>query len=143
MVVHQGEIYWVAFAGEGSEPRGRRPAVVVQHDRFNHSRLNTVVVAALTSQLRYAALPGNVRLRKGEANLPKPCVVNVTQLQTIDAAHPLDSASCLRARCFGLTPGLRRLWLHRGEEKTPERHAREKRRKESCQHTNPKSAICC
>ena len=140
MVVHQGEIYWVAFAGEGSEPRGRRPAVVVQHDRFNHSRLNTVVVAALTSQLRYAALPGNVRLRKGEANLPKPCVVNVTQLQTIDAAHPLDSASCLRTLWLDSRTAA---GLHRGEEKTPERHAREKRRKESCQHTNPKNAICC
>ena len=98
MVVHQGEIYWVAFAGEGSEPRGRRPAVVVQHDRFNHSRLNTVVVAALTSQLRYAALPGNVRLRKGEANLPKPCVVNVTQLQTIDRAYLREKIGTLPRR---------------------------------------------
>ncbi len=98
MVIHQGEIYWVAFAGEGSEPRGRRPAVVVQHDRFNHSRLNTVVVAALTSQLRYAALPGNVRLRKGEANLPKPCVVNVTQLQTIDRAYLREKIGTLPRR---------------------------------------------
>ena len=98
MVIHQGEIYWVAFAGQVSEPRGRRPAVVVQHDRFNHSRLNTVVVAALTSQLRYAALPGNVRLRKGEANLPKPCVVNVTQLQTIDRAYLREKIGTLPRR---------------------------------------------
>ena len=98
MVIHQGEIYWVPFAGGGSEPRGRRPAVVVQHDRFNHSRLNTVVVAALTSQLRYAALPGNVHLRKGEANLPKPCVVNVTQLQTIDRAYLREKIGTLPRR---------------------------------------------
>ena len=87
MVIRQGEVYWVSFSGRGSEPWGRRPALVLQHDRFNHSRLNTVVVVAITSTLRYATLPGNVRLRKGEANLPKPCVVNVTQIQTIDRTY--------------------------------------------------------
>lgn len=88
MVIHQGDVYWVAFAsGRGSEPWGRRPALVLQHDRFNRSRLNTVVVVAITSNLRYATLPGNVRLRKGEGNLPKPCVINVTQLQTIDRVY--------------------------------------------------------
>ena len=87
MVIRQGEVYWVSFSGRGSEPWGRRPALVLQHDRFNHSRLNTVVVVAITSTLRYAILPGNVRLRKGEANLPKPCVVNVTQIQTIDRTY--------------------------------------------------------
>jgi len=88
MVIHQGEVYWVAFAaGRGSEPWGRRPVLILQHERFNQSRLNTVVVAAITSKLRYATLPGNVRLRRGEANLQKPCVVNVTQLQTIDRTY--------------------------------------------------------
>ena len=48
--------------------------------------MNTVVVVMLTSQLRYAAFPGNVRLRKGEARLPKASVVNVTQIATIDRA---------------------------------------------------------
>ena len=105
MVIHQGDVYWVAFAsGRGSEPWGRRPALVLQHDRFNRSRLNTVVVVALTSNLRYATLPGNVRLRKGEGNLPKPCVINVTQLQTIDRAY-------LRKK-IGAIPRhlLRRVW---------------------------------
>src|SRR3970282_2912244 len=88
VVIHQGDIYWVSFSGaRGSEPWGRRPALILQHDRFNRSRLNTVVVVAITSKLRYATLPGNVRLRKGEGNLPKPCVINVTQLQTIDRAY--------------------------------------------------------
>jgi len=88
MVIRQGDVYWVTFtSGRGSEPWGRRPALVLQHDRFNRSRLNTAVVVAITSNLRYATLPGNVRLRKGEGNLPKPCVINVTQLQTIDRAY--------------------------------------------------------
>ncbi|MBI4489861.1 MAG: type II toxin-antitoxin system PemK/MazF family toxin [Deltaproteobacteria bacterium] len=88
MVIHQGDVYWVVFSGgRGSEPWGRRPALILQHDRFNRSRLNTVVVVAITSNLRYATLPGNVRLARGEANLPRPCVVNVTQIQTIDRAY--------------------------------------------------------
>lgn len=105
MVIHQGEIYWVLFSGaRGSEPWGRRPALILQHDRFNRSRLNTVVVAAITSNLRYATLPGNVRLRKGEANLPRACVVNVTQVQTIDRAYLQEKIGVLPRHL------LRRVW---------------------------------
>ena len=82
--MRQGEVYWLRFQGEGSEPSGRRPAVVVQHDRFNRSAIQTTVVAAITSNLMLAAMPGNVRLRRGEANLPRPSVVNVTQIRTVD-----------------------------------------------------------
>ncbi|TMA31433.1 MAG: type II toxin-antitoxin system PemK/MazF family toxin [Deltaproteobacteria bacterium] len=48
--------------------------MVVQHDRFNRSAIRTTVVAAVTSNLRLGAMPGNVRLRKGEANLPRASV---------------------------------------------------------------------
>ena len=82
--MRQGEVYWLRFEGQGSEPDGRRPALVVQHDRFNRSAIQTSVVAAITSNLRLGAMPGNVRLRKGEANLPRPSVINVTQLRTVD-----------------------------------------------------------
>ena len=82
--MRQGEVYWLRFQGQGSEPRGRRPALVVQHDRFNRSAIATTVVAAITSNLRLADMPGNVRLRKGEAHLPRACVVNVSQLLTVD-----------------------------------------------------------
>ena len=82
--MRQGEVYWLRFAGQGSEPEGRRPAIVVQHDRFNRSAIQTTVVAAITSNLRLGAMPGNVRLRKGEASLPRASVVNVTQLRTVD-----------------------------------------------------------
>lgn len=57
---------------------------MLQHDRFNRTRINTTVVVAITSNLKYGALPGNVRLRKGEAGLLRPSVVNVTQIATID-----------------------------------------------------------
>ncbi len=99
--MRQGEIYWLRFQGHGSEPRGRRPALVVQHDRFNRSAIATTVVAAITSNLRLAAMPGNVRLRKGEASLPRPCVVNVSQLLTVDRGRldrPLGALSYGRLR---------------------------------------------
>jgi mRNA interferase MazF len=93
--MRQGEVYWLRSTGKGSEPRGRRPAVVVQHDRFNRSAIRTTVVAAVTSNLRLAAMPGNVRLRKGEANLPRPSVVNVSQVLTIDRARLADQVGSL------------------------------------------------
>ncbi len=85
MVVQQGDVVWVSFPpARGSAPAGRRPAVVLQHDRFNRTRINITVVVAITSNLKYGALPGNVQLRKGEAGLLRPSVVNVTQIATID-----------------------------------------------------------
>jgi len=87
-VIHQGDVYWLHFgAPEGSAPAGRRPALVVQHDRFNRSGISTTVVAGITSNLRLAAMPGNVRLKRGEAGLDRPCVVNVSQLRTVDRAR--------------------------------------------------------
>lgn len=90
MVIRQGEVYWLSFAGVGSEPADRRPAVIVQGDTFNRSAINTTVVAAVTSNVRLGQMPGNVRLRKGEAGLPKPSVVNVSQLRTIDRSRLVD-----------------------------------------------------
>lgn len=88
MVIGQGDVAWVDLPPPSrSEPAGRRPVVVLQHDRFNATLIATVVVVAITSQLKYAALPGNVRLRRGEAGLPKASVVNVTQISTIDRSR--------------------------------------------------------
>ena len=86
-MIRQGAIHWLHFgAPEGSAPTGRRPAVVVQQDRFNRSAISTVVVAAITTNLRLADMPGNVRLRRGEAGMPRASVVNVSQLRTVDRA---------------------------------------------------------
>ena len=85
MVIKQGDIFWVDL-GEpsGSEPAYHHPHLVIQNNVFNRSRLNTVVVCSLTSNLQRAKSPGNVLLEKGEANLPKQSVVNVTQIFTVD-----------------------------------------------------------
>ncbi|KPK25664.1 MAG: PemK family transcriptional regulator [Nitrospira bacterium SG8_3] len=83
--MRKGGIYWVDFSpGKGSEPTGRRPGLVIQNDTLNDSKLNTVILIAITSTMKFGELPGNVILKKGEANLPKPCVVNVTQIKSVD-----------------------------------------------------------
>ena len=85
--MRQGDVFWLRFGGEGPEPLGRRPAVIVQDDRFNLSAIQTTIVCAITTNLRLADAPGNLRLRKGEANLPQASVVNVTQIRTIDRSR--------------------------------------------------------
>ena len=84
-MVKQGDIYWVDLPQPSdSEPGFRRPCLVVQNNVFNQSRIATVVVCILTSNLRRASAPGNVLLEKGEANLSKASVVNISQLLTIN-----------------------------------------------------------
>jgi mRNA interferase MazF len=60
------------------------PGLVIQNDILNDSNLNTVLLIAMTSTMKFGELPGNVALRKGEANLPKKCVVNVIQIKSVD-----------------------------------------------------------
>lgn len=85
MVINQGDIFWVAVdEPTGSEPGYTHPHVVVQNNLYNQSKIRTVIVCVLTSNLKYADVPGNVALEKGEANLPKASVVNVSQILTVD-----------------------------------------------------------
>ncbi len=88
MVVNQGDVYWIEL-GEpmGSEPGYRHPHLVIQNNVFNRSRINTIVVCALTSNLKRAKAPGNVLLKNGEANLSKPSVVNISQIVTVDKSQ--------------------------------------------------------
>ena len=87
-MIRQGDVYWIEFEEpEGSEPGYKHPHVVVQNNLFNHSRINTVLVCPLTSNLKRAHSPGNVLLNKREANLPKSSVVNVSQIFTVDKSQ--------------------------------------------------------
>jgi mRNA interferase MazF len=109
VVVEQGDVVWVDLGSpRGSEPGGRRPAVVLQHDRFNRSRIATVVVAAITSNLKLGQAPGNVRLRKGEAGLSRPSVVNVSQIATLDRdSLKAKSGHLSRTRLLEVWEGVR------------------------------------
>ncbi len=110
-MIRQGDIYWLDLDDPGgSEPGYRHPHVVVQNDVFNASRIGTVVVCALTSNMKRADAPGNVVLKKGEANLKKDSVVNVTQLVTVDKNDLLEKIGTLSpARVRAIADGIRLL----------------------------------
>lgn len=97
-MVARGEIWWADF-GEpvGSEPGYLRPALIVSSDRFNQSRISTVIVSAITSNMRLAAAPGNVELERGEGGVPKDCVVNVSQTLVVDRSRLVDPVGTLPA----------------------------------------------
>jgi mRNA interferase MazF len=96
VVIYQGDVFWVDL-GEpsGSAPGYRHPHVVIQNNIFNRSRINTVLVCVLTSNLQRARIPGNVLLAKGEANLPKRSVVNVSQIFTVDKRNLREKIGAL------------------------------------------------
>ncbi len=109
MVINQGDIFWVDL-GEpiGSEPGYRHPDVVIQNNMFNHTSINTVMVCGLSSNLKRAAIPGNVLLDPGEANLPKQSVVIVSQVFTVDKAQLGEYIGALsRKRVRQILDGLR------------------------------------
>lgn len=85
MVISQGEIWRADLpAPAGAGPGFRRPIVVVQCDALNRSRIATVVCVPLTSNLKWALAPGNVRLSSRLTGLPKDSVANVSQIVTLD-----------------------------------------------------------
>ena len=99
MMIRQGEVFWIDL-GEprGSAPAYRHPHVVVQNNLFNQSGINTSVVCAITSNLARASAPGNVLLRKGEAGLPLPSVVNVSQVFTVDKSELTERIGALSGK---------------------------------------------
>jgi len=83
--MRRGEIWWASLpAPTGSGPGSRRPVLIIQSNPFNESRISTVIAAVITSNLALADAPGNVRVSKAESGLPRPSVVNVSQVITID-----------------------------------------------------------
>ncbi len=79
VAIAQGEIWWADLSEPiGSEPGYRRPVIVVQGDPLNRSSIGTAVVVPLTSNMEWAAAPGNVTLPS------KDSVANVSQIVTVD-----------------------------------------------------------
>lgn len=99
-MIRRGEIRWATLREPaGSGPGYRRPLLIVSANSFNDSRINTVLAAVITSNLRLGDAPGNVRLPTRGLGLSKPSVVNVSQLVTVDK-------SFLSERIGRLTPRL-------------------------------------
>ncbi len=81
----RGEIWWAELPDpQASEPGYKRPVLIVQSDEFNASRISTVIIVTLTSNLKLADAPGNVYVSKTKSDLPKDSIVNVSQILTLD-----------------------------------------------------------
>ena len=94
----RGEVWWADLPEPtASEPGFRRPVLILQSDDFNRSRINTIVVAAITSNANLAAAPGNVSLPKRSVKLDRESVVNVSQILTLDKSFLSERVSRLSA----------------------------------------------
>jgi mRNA interferase MazF len=103
VVVSQGDVLWASLPDPaGSGPGFHRPVVVVQGDAFNASRLATIVVIPLTSNLRWAAAPANVLLRAKQTGLPRDSVANVSQIVSVDRDLLTEHAGHLPAATVDL-----------------------------------------
>lgn len=105
----RGEVWWADL----SEPLGsgtgyRHPVVVISTDTFDESRISTVIVVMITSNLRLSAAPGNVRVAARETGLRKESVVNVSQVITVDKAVLIERIGHLPGERLGeVEAGLR------------------------------------
>ena len=95
----RGEIWWASLSEpRGSEPGSRRPVVIISSNAYNDSKINTVLAAVITSNMRLAEAPGNIRLPKRSSKLPRESVINVSQIITIDKCYLDDRVSKLNAQ---------------------------------------------
>lgn len=111
MEIKQGDIFGVDLGvATPSEPGYRHPHAVVQNNLFNQSKIHTVVVCALTSNPKRAKAPGNVLLQRGEANLKKDSVVNISQAVTVDKSDLMEKIGSLSpARVREVVKGIKLL----------------------------------
>ena len=97
-MISQGEIWWADLPEpSGSGPGFRRPVLVVQCDELNRSRIATVVCVPLTSNLKWEAAPGNLKISARITGLPKDSVANVSQILTIDKSFLTERTGKLSA----------------------------------------------
>ena len=105
----RGEVWWADLAEpRGSEPAERRPVVIVQDDLLTASRLATIMVVPLTTNLERAKAVGNVLLREADTGLPRPSVAQVCQVVAVDKAFLDDLVGSLSRRAMNaVDAGLR------------------------------------
>jgi mRNA interferase MazF len=108
-IVNQGDVFWLQIEEQSDI---RHPYVVVQENIFNYSRIHTVIVCAVTSNLKRANYPGNVLLDVNEANLPRLSVVEVSKVSSVDKAQLREYIGSLSEdRVHQILAGMRFLQL--------------------------------
>ena len=97
--MNRGDIWWADLSEpSGSEPGYARPVLVIQANSFNHSRISTVIVLALSSNMALADAPGNVVLSSRQTGLKKDSVANVSQILTLDKQFLRDKSGDLSSK---------------------------------------------
>ena len=97
--VRQGDVVWLDYGDPiGSEPGFRRPAVVLQSNAFNRSRIGTIVCVPLTTNLNLARVPGNLLLRQSETGLDRDSVANIAQIGAQDRSRISDWVGSISER---------------------------------------------
>ena len=93
----RGELWWVDLGiPYGSESGYRRPVLIIQNDFFNSSKMNTTIVAPLTTNLIYADAPGNIFVNKDETKLSKDSVLVISQIRAIDRKRLVEKISKIK-----------------------------------------------
>lgn len=107
--IARGDVFWLGpDESRGPAADYSHPHVVVQDDVFNRSRVTTVVVCALTSNLSRASEPGNVLLEPGEGGLPQQSVIVVSQIASVEKTQLGERIGALsEARVEQVLAGLR------------------------------------
>ena len=97
--MRRGEIWWASLGEPQNSARGfRRPVLIVQSNEFNESAIRTSICVAITSNMRLADAPGNVRITRRISGLPHDSVVNVSPLITLDKQMLSENVSRLPAQ---------------------------------------------
>src|SRR5260370_10535014 len=95
----RGKVWWANLrTPTDAEPGYRRPVLIVQSDVFNQTRIRTVLVAAITSNLKLGDAPGNVVLATRSSGLLHDSVINVSQVLAVDKAFLAERVHTLSAR---------------------------------------------
>jgi len=99
--MRRGELWWATLREpRGSEPGYRRPVAIAQSDDFTSSRIETIIVASISSNTRLAFAPGNIFLRRREAGISRDSVINVSQLLTVNKSALTERIGRLSPKCL-------------------------------------------
>ena len=107
--MERGEVWWADLPDPaGAGPGYRRPIIIIQSNDFNRSKIRTIIILVLTSNLKKVDAPGNVLIPAIESGLPKDSVANVSQIITVDKDYLTDKCAKLPPRFMkSIDDGLR------------------------------------
>ncbi len=112
-VIKRGDIFYADLSPViGSEQGGVRPVLVIQNDVGNKYS-PTIIIAAITSQMKKAKLPTHIEIDAGSFGLIKDSVLLLEQIRTIDRKRIRDKiGKCDRGfmtkvdRAIGISVGI-------------------------------------